>query len=343
MLLNMYLVSPDYLNTVTSKKTPPSPSQSPNTEKAGKKHNSSKGLRSVKKIKKKKKYFSQREHDRWVAKRFAARRGCDYDKWFKLRGKFHEEDIERKNQIKIVADFLKQVLPASPSSDTQTEHGPPVKPEPSLPPRAIPTKRRRLAYETTPASIPSTSRNVVYETPTPQPLSIKRDVDDDDDDYVSDGDLRVEPHVLDYGAMNVGALASPYVSPYLYESKKRSLDTVYGIRRDGDVFMIGDSQVGVDRDGNIHISNVEFPATKGLWELLTRKRVDKHSVTTADITQHKTILEMPNAHLEGNKPRANISTSKGVKNKEIILKLFPGDPRQSGVEAALRREWITYK
>ena len=90
-------------------------------------------------------------------------------------------------------------------------------------------------------------------------LSIKRDVDDDDDDYVSDDELRVDPHVLDYGAMNVGALASPYVSPYLYESKKRSLDTVYGIRREGDVFMIGDSQLGVDRDGNIHINNVEFP------------------------------------------------------------------------------------
>jgi len=157
--------------------------------------------------------LSQREHDSWVAKRFAARRGRDYDKWYKVRGKLHEEDIEKKNQIKTVADFLKQVLPASPSSHTQTEDGPPVKPEPPLPPRASPTKRRHLAYETstTPAPIPSTSRDVVYETQTPQPLSIKRD----DDDYVSDGDLRVEPDVLDYGAMNVGALASPYVSPYL--------------------------------------------------------------------------------------------------------------------------------
>ena len=97
--------------------------------------------------------------------------------------------------------------------------------------------------------------------------------------------------------MNVGALASPYVSPYLYESKKRSLDTVYGIRRDGNVFMIGDSQFGVDRDGNIHINNVEFPATKGLWEL------DKESVTGADLKQYKTILELTNAHLEGYKPR----------------------------------------
>jgi len=54
-------------------------------------------------------------------------------------------------------------------------------------------------------------------------------------------------------------------------------------------------------------------------------------------------LEMTNAHLEGYKPRANIHTSKGVKYKEIISQLFPGGTRQSGVEAALSRKWITYK
>ena len=115
--------------------------------------------------------MSQREHDRWVAKRSAARRGRDYDKWFKVRGKLHEADIGRKTQIKTVADFLKQILPASLSWDTQTEHGHPVKTEqPSR--RAIPTKLLRLACETT-TPIPSTSRDVVYETPTPQSLSIK--------------------------------------------------------------------------------------------------------------------------------------------------------------------------
>jgi len=79
--------------------------------------------------------------------------------------------------------------------------------------------------------------------------------------------------------MTVGAVASPYVSPYLYESKRRCLDTEYGIRREGGVFMIGDSQISVDRDRNIHIKDVEFPATKGLWELLTRKKLDTNSVT----------------------------------------------------------------
>jgi len=78
-------------------------------------------------------------------------------------------------------------------SDTQTEHGPPAKPEP---PRAIPTKRRRLAYKT-PTPFPSTSSGVIYESSTPL-LSIKREFDDDD---VSTDDLQIEPYMLDYGAM----------------------------------------------------------------------------------------------------------------------------------------------
>jgi len=107
--------------------------------------------------------------------------------------------------------------------------------------------------------------------------------------------------------------------------------------------MIGDSRVGVDRDGNIHIKNVEFPATQGLWELLTRKRVDKKLVTDADLKQYKTILEMTIAHLEGYDPEANIRISRGTKFRDVISRLFPCTSRQSGVEAALRREWITYK
>jgi len=90
--------------------------------------------------------------------------------------------------------------------------------------------------------------------------------------------------------MSVGALDCPYVSPYLYEYKRCGLETEYGIRRDGDGFMIGDLQVSVDRDGNIHIKNVEFPATKSPWELLTRKKVDTKSITTDDLKQYKTIF-----------------------------------------------------
>jgi len=122
---------------------------------------------------------------------------------------------------------------------------------------------------------------------------------------------------------------------------KSGVSTVYGIRRVGDGFMIGDSRVGVDRDGNIYIKNVEFPATKGLWELLRGKNVDKKLVTTNDLKQYKTILEMTNAHLEGSDPNANIHASKGLKFRDVISRLSPGT-RKSGVEGALRREWVTY-
>ena len=242
-----------------------------------------------------------------------------------------------------MADFLKQVLPSTspssslppdaPHSGTQTELRATKRIKSGLPP---PRAKRRIAYKTK-TPIPSTSSEVIYEASTPQP-STKRDFDDDDDVSTDD---RVEPHVLDYGAMTVGTLASPYVSPYLYESKRRGHDTEYGIRRNGDGFMIGDSRVGVDHDANIHIKNVEFPATKGLWELLTRKKLDKKSITTDDLKQYKTVLKMANVHLEGYDPNANIRTSKSLKFKDVISRLFPGT-RQSGVEAALRRELITY-
>jgi len=65
-------------------------------------------------------------------------------------------------------------------------------------------------------------------------------------------------------------------------------------------------------------------------------------ITNADLKQYKTILEMTNAHLEGYHSEANIRISKDLKFRGIISRLYPGT-RQSGVEAALRREWITYK
>ena len=91
----MYLVSPDYLNTVRSNNsiTSPPPDKVRIAPEAEKIHTSSK-RRSAKKIKsKKKKDTPQREHDRWAAQRLAARR--EYDKYVRVRAKLHEADVER--------------------------------------------------------------------------------------------------------------------------------------------------------------------------------------------------------------------------------------------------------
>ena len=133
----MYLVSPDYLSTVTS--LPLLPAKVRKAPKAEKKHTSSKRRRSAKKIKsKKKKDTPQREHDRCATQRLAARRMISLLKYVLncMRRMSKERDINTAD------DFLKQVLPPTTTTTTtsssaqrgvshsQTEHVPPVKPDP---------------------------------------------------------------------------------------------------------------------------------------------------------------------------------------------------------------------
>ena len=170
----MYLVSPDYLNTIRSNNSDtllpslPPPKMVRKASEAGMKHSSSKWRQlSVKKNTKENKDTARHE----------------YDKWVNVRAKLREADDERKSQIKAVADFLKQVLPSYSSSTfdqnvkpnldashlgAQTELGPatPAKPYKKSEPPATPAKRH-IAYKTTP--IPSTSIDVIYVTSTPPP------------------------------------------------------------------------------------------------------------------------------------------------------------------------------
>jgi hypothetical protein len=153
----------------------------------------------------------------------------------------------------------------------------------------------------------------------------------------------MEQEVLDFNTRNFGALASPYVSPYVYKKQPLYLDTQYGIRKVGDQFMLGNSIFGVDTEGNIHTGEpetaIKFNATPGLWELLTRKKVDKHLVTQSDLQTYKNILELTNAHLERYDPGANIQISKGVMFKDVISKLFSSAHARRD---AKRQQWVTY-
>jgi hypothetical protein len=48
------------------------------------------------------------------------------------------------------------------------------------------------------------------------------------------------------------------------------------------VGFVGNSIVTVDSDSELYIHNRRFKGTRGLWELLTRKAVDKRLVTDED-------------------------------------------------------------
>jgi hypothetical protein len=105
--------------------------------------------------------------------------------------------------------------------------------------------------------------------------------------------------------------------------------------------MIGDSPVDVDENSDVHIKKQVFPATKGLWELLTRKRVNNKLITAEDLKQYKKILELTNAHLERYDRDSNINVTTGLKFKEVVSKLL-STARQKGAELTLRQSWVRY-
>jgi hypothetical protein len=106
--------------------------------------------------------------------------------------------------------------------------------------------------------------------------------------------------------------------------------------------MIGDSTITFDSKSDITIRHKAFKGTKGLWELLTRKKVDDKLDSKTDLRRYKNILEMTNAHLEGYEPGGDIRISRRQKFANVISKLFP-QTRRRGVEAQLRRRWLTYE
>jgi hypothetical protein len=116
-----------------------------------------------------------------------------------------------------------------------------------------------------------------FETPKRPASNGGTDADDEnDDDYEP-----VDEDVRAYGKRNFGALANPYLTLYLYN--KLFVDNQYGIREDGDTFMISDSAVTVDSrsDTTTHIKTCR--GSKGLWQLLTRRKVDENLVSTTDL------------------------------------------------------------
>jgi len=185
-----------------------------------------------------------------------------------MRQKMDEADIRKKTETKALADFLRWEMPTGQAS----KYSPP----------SPKTTRRSTQTNVTSASvttsslplIPSTSiKEFEYEPP-------KQERVDDDDDYDEDDNF-VEDEARTHGRENVSSVASPYLMPYVY--KRRSLDTQYGVCKDGDMFMIGDSPLVVGTGTDIMIKEGVIKGSKGLWELLTRKKMNTEFITKNDL------------------------------------------------------------
>jgi len=114
-----------------------------------------------------------------------------------------------------------------------------------------------------------------------------------------------------------------------------------GLRKVGDKFFRGNSDVTVDTNSDFYIRNTHFKSKTGLWELLTRKKVNKDIVSADDLKKYKSILNLTSAHLKGYEPSAPIHISRGIKFRTVIAKLFP-QTKQCAIEASLWQQWMGY-
>jgi hypothetical protein len=92
-----------------------------------------------------------------------------------------------------------------------------------------------------------------------------------------------EKDVRQFATQNYGSLASQYITPYLYRGGT-NLDREYGIRRDPDgQFLVGNLKIEIDKDSNIFIANKLFKGTKGLFDLLTRNKIQRSEISSHDL------------------------------------------------------------
>ena len=163
-----------------------------------------------------------------------------------MRKKMDEADLRKKTETNLFAEFLSKVMPTG-------QAAPPPPPPP--PPPTPQNKRHGAQTAVTSESVTANPPQIKEYTYEPTKQERVEDYVDDENDYNEDDNF-VEDEAREYGRENVGPVAIPYLMPYVY--KRRFLDTQYGVRKEGNMFRIGDSPVLVDTSGDITIKDRVF-------------------------------------------------------------------------------------
>ena len=160
-----------------------------------------------------------------------------------MRHKFREADIRRKTRTKAISDFLRRVM---------TDRKLPSSTEIELSEKLlivpkVGSKKQRREFPS-----PLTSTEMVTH---------KQGYDGDDDTVEGEEE-------------KFGSVAS---------SPRRCLNTQYGIHRDGEQLMSGETPVILDTDGHVTIKGISFERMEGLWEILTRNKVKTQLIGKEDL------------------------------------------------------------
>jgi hypothetical protein len=128
---------------------------------------------------------------------------------------------------------------------------------------------------------------------------------------------------------------------FVYRRGDRSIDTIYVIRREASgTFMIGDTPLSVEENGDVTVLGVTYEGTEGLSDLLTKTNIDRSLFTTNDMRSYKYILEPTNGHLSYNDSSGHIKTPRGPNYRDVISKMFTAESRRRSQQ---RQRWTTFR
>lgn len=123
----------------------------------------------------------------------------------------------------------------------------------------------------------------------------------------------------------IGPLSRKYLEGLLQDNPREGkYDTTFGIRIDSmtNAWKIGNKTVEFDRTDTIHIGNEIFPGSRGLFELIFKRRPDRKVFNSDHEKQYKEILQLTSAHKQRYDPNGKIASSGGSKYTQVIGRLF---------------------
>lgn len=119
---------------------------------------------------------------------------------------------------------------------------------------------------------------------------------------------------------SIGSIHSPLVKHYLSrvsQVNSPKFDNIYGIRKNGSDYKIGNTKVDFDSGGDIVIKNKKYAYTKGLYDLLFYAKPPP-GYTKDDLSQYKQILNDTNAHKKNYDHGSTVRSNSSYKYSKII-------------------------
>lgn len=118
---------------------------------------------------------------------------------------------------------------------------------------------------------------------------------------------------------HIGPITRKYIKQLLLRiGQNKIIDKQYGVRRVGNDFKIGDSQLLMTSDDDVIINNNQYKITPGLAQLLFLNSPNKKEYTVEDLQNYKTILLNTNAHKKNYLPLEQTRKNNSYKYRNII-------------------------